>query len=71
MATLPTEKLELITAARVLGVQVKGEQVRLEVPVGKSAVIIPNMFTSFLSPEPKVNPNYQKVKEASEKWICE
>ena len=32
-------------------------------------VILPDMFVSFLSQKPSVNPHYEKVKRESEAWI--
>ena len=40
-------------------------------PMADDQVTIPDMFVSFLSQEPQINPNYEKVKGESEAWIAE
>ena len=34
-------------------------------------VTMPDMFVSFLSQKPHINPHYEKVKRESEAWIAE
>ena len=40
-------------------------------PMADNQVTIPDMFVSFLSQEPQINPNYEKVKGESEAWIAQ
>ena len=40
-------------------------------PMSDDQVIIPDMFVSFLSQQPQINPNYEKVKGESEAWIAQ
>lgn len=40
-------------------------------PMSDNQVSIPDMFVSFLSSEPQINPNYEKVKGESEAWIAQ
>lgn len=35
----------------------------------KILVLLPDMFVSFLSRKPQINPHYEKVREESEDWI--
>ena len=34
-------------------------------------VVIPDMLSSIMSPNPRVNPHYQDVKKQSDAWISE
>ncbi|KUJ11138.1 putative pentalenene synthase [Mollisia scopiformis] len=43
----------------------------VEAPPGKVSVVIPDLFSSFLSLPPRVNPLYLKVKAESEAWFSE
>ena len=48
-----------------------GKIIKLTVPMGKMAIVIPDMFVPLLGTAPKVNPHYEQVKLESENWIFE
>jgi hypothetical protein len=41
----------------------------IEVPKGKILVTMPDMFVSFMSVAPTINPCYEKARVESEQWI--
>lgn len=53
------------------GVSINDQTRKLEVPLGKQLILIPNMFASFLPATPEVNPHYEDVKEEGERSICQ
>ncbi|KAG6993738.1 hypothetical protein G7Y79_00051g086580 [Physcia stellaris] len=34
-------------------------------------LLLPDLFISFMAPEPRLNPRYEEVKQVSESWIAE
>ncbi|KAK0103811.1 hypothetical protein ONS95_005810 [Cadophora gregata] len=48
-----------------------GASPHLKAPPGKMVIKIPDMFKSFMSATPKVNPFYEEVKLEADTWITE
>ena len=49
----------------------QGAPSNITVPPGKMAIKIPDMFKSFMSATPRINPFYDEVKVEGEQWIAE
>lgn len=40
-------------------------------PSGETSIVLPDLFVSFLSKLPRINPYYEVTKVDSERWIAE